>query len=368
MNASVQKVFTAAAVLQLVERGFVDLDADVNTYLPFTVRHPGFPETPITVRMLLAHRSGLDMLPHQFAWDTESAFSPRFRPACPDYLAVMSLEEFIAASLTPEGSNYDQRSWVARPGERYHYSVSAFPLLRYLVGRVAGQSYGEYMRENIFAPLGMTGSGFSAGEFAGRHAIPHTRIDGENIELPVWNGRAFFMHTTAGDMARFMLAIINDGQYGDARILQPDTVKLMRQRTTRFKALFKSSDDMPSKGRGLGLVVFRGGWFGIGGSAPGFQCLWRFHPTRQVGYVILSNVNAILGSGRNYESARSEIYDVQDALVSILDPTFAIRRRAGELWIVGAFVLYVLGVGLWIRRRKRKASTVRSCIVCCLLR
>jgi hypothetical protein len=83
---------------------------------------------------------------------------------------------------------------------------------------------------------------------------------------------------------------------------------------------------------GLGLFVFRGGWFGNGGSAPGFQRLARFHPARQVGYVILSNVNAILGGGANYESARSDVYDVQNALVSILDPTYVVRSRAGEIY------------------------------------
>ena len=103
MCASVQKVFTAAAVLQLVEKGLVDLDADVDEYLPFSVRHPDFPENPVTVRMLLAHRSGLKEFPNQFGWDTGSAFSPRFRPAAPDHLLSMSLEEFLRESLTPGG-------------------------------------------------------------------------------------------------------------------------------------------------------------------------------------------------------------------------------------------------------------------------
>ena len=66
MNGSVQKVLTAIAVLQLVERGLVDLDEDVGAYLPFDVRHPRFADTPITVRMLLTHRSGLGTVPHQF--------------------------------------------------------------------------------------------------------------------------------------------------------------------------------------------------------------------------------------------------------------------------------------------------------------
>jgi CubicO group peptidase (beta-lactamase class C family) len=354
MNASVQKSFTAAAVLQLVERGLVDLDADVSKYVPFAVRHPGFPETPITVRMLLAHRSGLDAFPHQFAWDTESTFSPQYRPPCPDHLSAMSLEEFLIASLVPNGANTDPSAWIYEPGQEYHYSVSAYPFLRYLVGQVTGQSYAGYVHENIFTPLGMTSSGFNADEFAGRHAIPYTRIDDENIEIPVWNGQGSMMHTTAGDMARFMLALMNNGQYGAFQLLQPETIELMQQQTARFKVLFKSSDDLPSKGHGLGLFAFRGGWFGNGGSAPGFQCLLRFHPSRQVGYVILSNVNAILGGGENYESARREIYTVQDTLVSILDPTFVIRRRAGEGLVVGVLIAYLISIGLWVRRRKAR--------------
>jgi CubicO group peptidase (beta-lactamase class C family) len=351
MNASVQKVFTAVAVLQLVERGLVDLDADVSEYVPFAVRHPDF-ETPITVQMLLAHRSGLDAFPHQFGWDTRSAFSPHYRPPCPDHLLAMSLEEFLIASLTPAGSNYDRQAWISDPGQTYHYSVSTYPLLRYMIGQVAGQSYAGYVHQNIFAPLGMNSSGFSADEFAGRYATPYTRIDGENVEIPTWNGQGSMMHTTAGDMARFMLALMNDGQVGEFQLLQPKTIEIMQQRTSRLKVLFKSSDDLPGKGHGLGLFVFRSGWFGHGGSAPGFQCLLRFHPSRQVGYVILSNVNAILGGGENYESARSDIYTVQDALISILDPTFVIRRRAGEVGVVGALASYVLVVGLWHRRRR----------------
>jgi len=361
MNASVQKSFTAAAILQLVERGLVDLDTDVSEYVPFVVRHPRFPETPITVRMLLVHRSGLDSFPNQFAWDTESTFSPKYRPPCPDQWQAMSTEEFLIASLTPDGLNYDEQAWIHEPGQAYHYSVSAYPFLRYLISQVAGQSYAEYMHENIFDPLGMSSSGFSTAEFDQRHAIPYTRINGENIEIPIWDGKASMMHSTAGDMAKFLIAFINNDQYEDFTVLQPQMIELMQERTSRFKVLFKSSDDLPAKGYGMGLFAFRGGWFGSGGSAPGFQCLMRFHPSRQVGFVILSNVNAILGGGKNYKSARHDIYIVQDALVSILDPTFAIRHRAGELGVIGGFMLYFFALGLWTRWRKtRKRNSKHS--------
>ncbi len=161
MNGSVQKVFDAVAVLQLVEKGVVDLDADVNSYLPFAVRHPRFPHRPITVRMLLDHRSGLVAFPHQFDWDTECMFSPRDRPPCDTDLPRMSLGEYIQASLRSETPESGDLMWSQEPGTGFRYSVGAYPLLRYLVERVSRQSFSEFMRENLFAPLKMTSSGLS---------------------------------------------------------------------------------------------------------------------------------------------------------------------------------------------------------------
>jgi CubicO group peptidase (beta-lactamase class C family) len=358
MNASVQKVFTTTAVLQLVERGLVELDADVSEYLPFVVGNPLAPDAPITVRLLLAHRSGLDDFPYQFEWDTEDTFAPQYRPPAPAHVQAMSHEAYLTASLIPAGANYDPQSWIHAPDREYHYSVSAYPLLRYLIGQVSGQGYEAYMHENIFSPLGMTSSGFSSVAFSDRYAIPHTRIDGENIELPIWDGRGSMMHTTAGDMATLLAAFMNDGRYGDFEVLQPETLALMQQKTTRFNDLsfFKGRGDLQSTGHGLGLFLFRGGWVGHGGSAPGFQGLFRFNPSRQVGYVILSNVNAILGGGENYASARSEIYAVQDALLSILDPWFAVHRmtvlEVGSLGAVMLVNFIVWRFRVWRRQGK----------------
>ena len=66
MNGSVQKVFDAAAILQLHERGLVDLDEDISAYLPFKISHPEYPDNPVTIRMMLSHRSGLDAFKDQF--------------------------------------------------------------------------------------------------------------------------------------------------------------------------------------------------------------------------------------------------------------------------------------------------------------
>jgi hypothetical protein len=75
-----------------------------------------------------------------------------------------------------------------------------------------------------------------------------------------------------------------------------------------------------------------------------------------VGYVIMSNVNAILSGGENYASARSDLFEVQDGLISILDPLFGLYRltliEVGFLGAVGAYIIIV--IRLWIRRRNAK--------------
>jgi hypothetical protein len=80
----------------------------------------------------------------------------------------------------------------------------------------------------------------------------------------------------------------------------------------------------------------------------------RFHPSRQVGYVILSNVNAILSGGDNYESARSDIYRVQDALVSILDPTLVIRYRTLEV------LIFITAGSVWAYFMRKKPRIVTT--------
>lgn len=355
MNGSVQKVFDAVAVLKLVEKGVVDLDADVNSYLPFTVRHPRFPHRPITGRMLLDHRSGLVEFPHQFEWDTECLFSPRDRAPCDTDLPKRSLGEYIEASLRSETPKFGDPVWLQEPDTGFRYSVGAYPLLRYLAERVSGQSFPEFIRENLFAPLEMTSSGFSAEEFADRHAVPYARVGGKDVALTVWNGNGFVMHTTAADQARLMIALMNGGRLGDREILRPETIARMSTATTRFSGLFKRSDDLQWSGHGLGLLLFRGGWFGYGGSTQGFQCLWRYHPRKRVGYVILSNVNAIQSGREDQESVRREVYSVQNALLAILDPTLTLRSRTAELAIAGSIALgWLVGMGVWWRRARRR--------------
>jgi CubicO group peptidase (beta-lactamase class C family) len=352
MNGSVHKVFDATAILQLYERGLIDLDADVNNYIPFQIQHPEYPEIPITIRMLLSHRSGLDALDYQFSWDTECLFYPEYRSICNPELQNLSLEEYLIASFTPDGINYNPKGWINKPGEKYHYSVSAFPLLRYLIETVTNVPYPGYMHENIFEPLGMLNSGFSSEEFVVQHAIPNTRIKGENIELPVWNGNGYMMRTTADDMAKFMLAHMNDGYYNNYQLLQPVTINLMQTKTSQGKSILNPNTELTDSGYGLGLIHYQGGWMGHGGSTVGYQSLWQFNPSKQCGFIILTNNNGILGEYDDFWSVWENVASIRDILFSKLDPLAAFEFFPKGLLVIST-AISLISISI-IRRKKLK--------------
>jgi len=121
--ASVSKTMTAAALMQLCERGAFGLDDDINTRLPFAVHHPDYPSTPITFRMLLTHTSGISDY-----WPTFESLQCQGDPE-------VGLRRFVEGYLVRDGEFYDSAnnfcSWP--PGGAYEYSNLAIALAGYLV-------------------------------------------------------------------------------------------------------------------------------------------------------------------------------------------------------------------------------------------
>lgn len=351
MNASVQKVFDATAILQLYEKEIIDIDADINSYLPFEVRHPDFPDLPITIRMILGHRSGLESFWWQFSWDTECLFYPEFRQNCNPAILEMSLGEYLAESLAPDGSNYNPSAWKAKPGDEYHYSISTFPLLRYVIEQVTGQTYPDYMKENIFSPLEMNNSGFTFAEFEEHHAVPHTRIDKQNITLPQWNGNGYMMRTTAEDMGKFMIAHMNNGRYRNFQLLQSSTIELMRNKTTERRSPSNLNSNLYDADHGLGIYHYFNGWLGYGGSTVGYQTYWRFNTNSKSGYIITINVNGILKGGKNHESVNNSFIPIKELLEEELGP-----KSNFVFYMVSVFCIIAFAAGLIIYVFKRSVK------------
>ena len=134
---SVSKLFTATAVLQLAERGEVDLHTDVNRYLKTFQLEENFP-APVTLANLLTHTGGFDDRAIGIAARNAQDQAP--------------LGEYLARSMPPR---------VRPPGEMYNYSSHGIALAGYIVETVSGQPFGEYVEKNILEPLEMRQSSFS---------------------------------------------------------------------------------------------------------------------------------------------------------------------------------------------------------------
>jgi len=207
---STSKLFTWTAVMQLWEQGKVDLNADVNIYLK-DIQIPATYEQPITLAHLLTHTSG-------FEERYERMFITDFKLMTPhaDYIVRYMPKRIYA------------------PGEVVAYSNYGTSLAAYIVEQVSGLSFEQYSEENIFTPLEMTHTTMRQSlppELARGQTVSYLYMDGDYKSFTQWiqafpAGGAW---STADDMAKFMIAHLQDGQYKDTHILQADTAREMHR-------------------------------------------------------------------------------------------------------------------------------------------
>jgi CubicO group peptidase (beta-lactamase class C family) len=265
---SIAKSVVATAVLQLVEDGLIDLDADINEYLPIDVRHPSYPNVPITVHMLLTH--GSCMAHHTptyvaymdrdayLEWDGakrgRSLYGGIVQPeGDPDY------GTFIEGYLNPGGAYYVPEAWLdCGPGTEYRYSTPGYDLLGYLVEQVSGRSFDQYLEESIFKPLGMTHTGRLSEDPPYPQATPVERVYGvlskANLEAPIYGAARVGgggLYSTAPDMAQFVIAHLNQGRVGHVQLLTPEMVAEMH------KPRAYSNADLGMEAYGYGWTLYR---------------------------------------------------------------------------------------------------------------
>jgi CubicO group peptidase (beta-lactamase class C family) len=227
--ASMTKAVTSVATMQLVERGLVDLDAPVARWLPAlkspeVLEHDGIlrpARTPITARQLLTHTSGFGYT----IWNDRLAAYLRANPPQTDRPGAA----LLAAPLASE------------PGTRWEYSIST-DWLGELIRTLSGRGLGEYFRESIFEPLGMTATGFQTPANPASLPPTHQRhSDGSLERAPTTSApasRATYesggggLHSTPRDYGRFLRMLLGRGTLEGAQILQPATVEEMAKSHT----------------------------------------------------------------------------------------------------------------------------------------
>ncbi|HAX69038.1 MAG TPA: serine hydrolase domain-containing protein [Anaerolineales bacterium] len=274
-TGSVGKVLTWTAVMQLVEQGKLDLDADINTYLDFQI--PDTYPQPIMLRHLMTHTSGIE-------------------------------DRWLNSVVTDSSELVSEREWlvdnfpgrVRPPGEAAGYSNYNAMLGGYIVARVSGEPYEEYVQKHIFDPLGMTHSTVQPqmpAELLPFVSKSYTFVDGAFQPFPDYLVQpaglpSGFHLTSVTDMARFMIARLEGGFYGDAsseiRILEEDTARQML--TTLY------TPDPRLRGTAYGLFDFsdNGQWVvGHEGYAPVMESELMLLPDEHLGvYVVYNSLEA----------------------------------------------------------------------------
>jgi CubicO group peptidase (beta-lactamase class C family) len=255
--ASISKLFTWISVMQLAEQGKLDIDADVNKYLDFQIA-PAFGK-PVTLRNLMTHTGG-------FEEEIRDILLIDPKQAAP-------LRDFLIAN---------QPRRIFPSGEVPAYSNYGVGLGGYIVQRVSGEPFEQYVAEHIFQPLGMKHSSFK--QPLAENLLPFPS-DGyrNNTEKPAVGFEIFNpapaggVSSTASDMGRFAQALLNGGEWEGHRILKTETLAAM------WTKQFSASDALPAMCMGF-YQTWRNGlrFVGHGGDLIAFHSLFLLEPKEKL--------------------------------------------------------------------------------------
>ena len=268
---SISKLILAVSVFQLWENGQIDLDQDINTYLPFEVRNPQYPDEIITPYHLLTHTSGL-------AWPHDDDLLYDFHHFYTDEDPPL-LRDWLPEYIFPDGVHYKSAVWKDfKPGEKWLYSNIGTSLLALVVEGIAGIDYRDYCREHILDPLEMYSSTFWLDELIPENVATPYYGNGEPMDY--FSSRHYpvgWLFTNVTEFSNFVQACLNNGRYKDIRIMQESTMEKM------LELQYESS--------GVAYLW----WHGIGdrmghkGGGAGYSTWFEMHTESKTALFLFSN-------------------------------------------------------------------------------
>ena len=271
---SVSKLFTWTAVMQLVEQGKLDLDADINKYLKDFQIPATYPE-PVTLRHLLSHTPGFE--------DKVVGLFGRGPDETP-------LGQLLARALPAR---------VRKPGELASYSNHGTAIAGYIVQEVSGEPWADYIENHLLKPLSMNHTTVrqpAEDKLPAEMSKGYKYEGGKFVELGfeyVPPAPAGSMSASAGDIIKFMIAHLQNGEYEGQRILKEDTARQMRS------LLF--THDPRLEGMAYGFMRMNYGGEQIvehGGDTFAFHSYFVMLPERNAGFFVSYNTTTA-GSSRN---------------------------------------------------------------------
>jgi CubicO group peptidase (beta-lactamase class C family) len=274
--SSCSKTIGAVTLMQLYDQGKFNLATDINTYLPFSARNPNFPDTPITARQLLTHRSSIA---RDYEGNVEAV-----NPGDP----TVSLADFYRSFFASGTTYYSDKNFDnAAPGSQYEYSNTGAALWAYLAEALAGQPFYQLSQQSLFSQLGMTNTGWRISDVDGSTlATLYDDRDGNLVPVPAYSYIDYpsgSVRTSTNQLAKFLMMFMNGGQYNGVQLLSPATVAEMQKRQI----------PQLDAAQGLGWHYSKFGnddVIGHDGEDTGSSFYMYFRPSDNTGVIILMNV------------------------------------------------------------------------------
>jgi len=289
---SCTKSFTCLAVMQLAEKGLLQIEDPISKYLPLTIDRD---RESITIHHLMSMSSGLPNL------GVAEAVIYRFLGGPEKYIPMSGIDDLL------KHVNGAENEIVATPGERMFYLNSGYTLLGEIVSRVSGKPYSEYVEKEILKPLQMNRSAFSQEKFSQDKDImtPYRQEtkEGKKVSIPSQHPFHPFIHgpggllSSAREMANYLIYQIEGQTPQGQKLIQPENLEKMFQIHCETQESKKSLSQFGPEGYGYGWSIEKD-FFGQtlishGGSTGVSSAYVAFLPAQKTGIAAMANIGSL---------------------------------------------------------------------------
>ena len=280
---SISKTITGASMMKAIEEKRIDLDEDINKYLPFKVVNPYFPDDKITLRNLATHTSGIvDQYPLYSTTYNNTGDSPE------------SLGEFLKNYFEPNGKYYLKNNFFNhKPGSYREYSNIASGLAGYIIENVTGQKLNTYSKQNIFNPLNMKDTGWLLSDInVANHSKLYEKQGTTTKTIPMYGLTTYpdgGVRTSVKDLSKFFICLLNNGEYKGKKILEKKSVDEMLK--FQFTAINKPENvNIEELNSGLFWATKNNiTLIGHGGTDQGVKTVMLSNLSKEIGIIVFTN-------------------------------------------------------------------------------
>ena len=323
--ASISKLFTSTACIQLWEEGLIDLDIDINNYLPIEVINPNHPNIPITIRQLLQHKSSLrDYESDLDLWDNIG--NP-----------LIDLETFCASYFVQGGSFFNISNFGQTPPgtSSYWYSNAGFTLLGYIVQSVSGIPFNQYCQQFIHEPLEM-------------NTCSWFYLEEDNVAMPYSNSLqpfglysvpeypAAMLKSNIVDLSQFLIAITQKGIYNSFELI--DQVSFLEMLPTTM------TNGLGWWGQDTWYGDPNGDYWSHGGYMNGIRTQLNYYPSDSTGFIILTNGEGNYSQIQNKLEEFTSYFQIDDCLSYGCTDNIAVNYNIEALIDDGTCIYESIGI------------------------